>query len=342
MKRIIAVSLCVLLLIPMLFTASFAAVSENAGMSALRAQWSRGEGPKKDGYDIDYSFFSPVANGASADHQYPLLVIMPGFGESTHEGEELTANDFALWSSREYQEKFYNGASYIVIARAPEESALNWDSPLPIPALKAAIDDFCNKNPNVDTNRIYVMGWSLGATGATRLVANYDNFIAAALIFSPIYTMSDAEAEACRNKAVWLFGCKNDSIATYGLYTKASWNKLTDKTSDYSKIRLTTTETAPNTPGLFHHNTWNLALRDMTDNGGCTGVKTIDGTGSVIDKPSIIGWLSEQTLVIEEKADSCSHICHKGGISGMFYKILRFFWQLFGIQKTCSCGAEHY
>ncbi len=38
----------------------------------------------------------------------------------------------------------------------------------------------------------------------------------------------------------------------------------------------------------------------------------------------------------------CTHICHKGGISRFFYKIARFFWKLFKINKECSCGAMHY
>lgn len=341
-KRIIAVTLCILMLLPVFCSGVFAAVSESAGMDAIRAQWSRGEGPKENGYDIDYSFFSPIANGASDSISYPLLVILPGFGESTYEGEELIANDFPLWSSKEYQQKFYNGGAYIIIARAAEEAALFWNSALIIPALKAAIDDFCSKNSNVDTNRIYVMGWSYGATGAIRLTANYDNFISAALIFSPIYAMSNSETQACRNKAIWLFACKKDSIAIYDLYTKASWNSLLENSSDYSKLRLTTTSTAPNTPMLFHHNTWNLALRDMTDNGGCTGINTIDGNGNVISAPSIISWLSEQSLVIDDITVACSHICHKDGFVGFIYKIIRFFWQIFGIEKTCSCGAEHY
>ncbi len=41
-------------------------------------------------------------------------------------------------------------------------------------------------------------------------------------------------------------------------------------------------------------------------------------------------------------SSSCSHICHKGGISKVFYKIARFFWKLFKINKYCSCGAAHY
>ena len=39
---------------------------------------------------------------------------------------------------------------------------------------------------------------------------------------------------------------------------------------------------------------------------------------------------------------TCTHICHKGGISAFFYKIARFFWKLFKTNKYCSCGAAHY
>ncbi len=38
----------------------------------------------------------------------------------------------------------------------------------------------------------------------------------------------------------------------------------------------------------------------------------------------------------------CTHICHKTGISRFFYKIARFFWKLFKINKECSCGVAHY
>lgn len=44
----------------------------------------------------------------------------------------------------------------------------------------------------------------------------------------------------------------------------------------------------------------------------------------------------------EPESNSCSHICHKTGISAFFYKIARFFWKLFKINKYCSCGIAHY
>ncbi len=42
-----------------------------------------------------------------------------------------------------------------------------------------------------------------------------------------------------------------------------------------------------------------------------------------------------------EKACGC--ICHKeSGLMKFIYKILRFFWKLFGISQSCNCGATHY
>ena len=39
----------------------------------------------------------------------------------------------------------------------------------------------------------------------------------------------------------------------------------------------------------------------------------------------------------------CGCICHKEGVFMRFiYKIIRFFWKLLGIGKSCSCGAVHY
>ncbi len=40
---------------------------------------------------------------------------------------------------------------------------------------------------------------------------------------------------------------------------------------------------------------------------------------------------------------NCTHICHnKNSFVQFIYKIVRFFWKLFGINKYCSCGYQHY
>ncbi len=37
----------------------------------------------------------------------------------------------------------------------------------------------------------------------------------------------------------------------------------------------------------------------------------------------------------------CSCNCHKGGISGFFFKLINFFEKLFGKNKVCKCGVKH-
>lgn len=48
------------------------------------------------------------------------------------------------------------------------------------------------------------------------------------------------------------------------------------------------------------------------------------------------------TVCGESKIENCKCNCHKGGFSGFIYKILRFFWKLFKINRECACGALHY
>ena len=44
----------------------------------------------------------------------------------------------------------------------------------------------------------------------------------------------------------------------------------------------------------------------------------------------------------ESKTASCSCNCHKSGIMGIIWKILNFFYKIFGMNKTCACGVAHY
>lgn len=43
-----------------------------------------------------------------------------------------------------------------------------------------------------------------------------------------------------------------------------------------------------------------------------------------------------------DSSGSCSHICHKGGISGFFWKIINLFNKLFKINQFCTCGKAHW
>lgn len=44
----------------------------------------------------------------------------------------------------------------------------------------------------------------------------------------------------------------------------------------------------------------------------------------------------------EEPSKDCSCNCHKGGISGFFWKIINLFNKLFKSKQYCGCGAKHW
>ncbi|MBE6812815.1 MAG: leucine-rich repeat domain-containing protein [Ruminococcaceae bacterium] len=39
---------------------------------------------------------------------------------------------------------------------------------------------------------------------------------------------------------------------------------------------------------------------------------------------------------------NCDHLCHKDGFIGFIWKIVQFFWKLFGMNPVCECGVAHY
>lgn len=45
---------------------------------------------------------------------------------------------------------------------------------------------------------------------------------------------------------------------------------------------------------------------------------------------------------LRNPADDCTHICHKSGIMGFIWKVIRFFQKLFKMNPVCECGVAHY
>lgn len=74
--------------------------------------------------------------------------------------------------------------------------------------------------------------------------------------------------------------------------------------------------------------------------------------GEILVKQEVIPVSDHTDKNADGKCDSCGEnlinestcgcICHKGGFMSFIYKIMRFFWKLFGVSKTCACGQAHY
>ena len=62
-----------------------------------------------------------------------------------------------------------------------------------------------------------------------------------------------------------------------------------------------------------------------------------NGCGYEYEKPA-----PEQPDENENPSKDCSCNCHKGGIAGLFWKIINFFNKLFKNNQECKCGAKHW
>ncbi len=283
-KRIISLSVC--LLIALNCVVAVSAVSINSGLTALRGQWARSEGPSAGGMSLEYSYFVPASDGPC-----PLVVLLGGAGEGTPSGNELKANKFANWSSDEFQSRVPNGAGmYIQILKAPEP--VYFDT-CPLAPMFAAIQDFA-ANHNVDKSRIIVGGWCIGASGAARLATKHPDFFSGLILFSPRTIITDSEAKTIKNMKVWVLACDGDTYSPYLTYGYPSWQNIVQNTANKSNVRCTTSTTAPRAALLLNHETWRLAEYDFSPSvlGDFTNLKTVDGNNNTISSPAMISFMT--------------------------------------------------
>ncbi|MBQ4267731.1 MAG: fibronectin type III domain-containing protein [Clostridia bacterium] len=78
-----------------------------------------------------------------------------------------------------------------------------------------------------------------------------------------------------------------------------------------------------------------IAKKSHVDNNG--DYKCDYGCGYAFEKPAP----DTPTTPDEPENKPCSCNCHKGGISGFFFKLINFFEKLFGKNKVCACGVKH-
>ena len=320
--RILALCLTVLMLLPV-FSGVAEAVSLKDGADALRGQWSRDVGPEKSGYSLDYSYFEPQA---AANEKLPLFVFMPGAGEGTYEGKELIKNNFYKWSSEEMQSRVTNASgAYLLILRSPEP--IYFDT-CPVESIHAAIMDFA-KRYNVDTTRIYLFGWCLGENGALKTILAHPGDYAGIALFSGHRSISAAEAETLRDKAIWILGSTGDTYSIYGVYISPSWGNVRG-VGEIKKRRLTSCSSAPRAAAIFNHNMWNLAEDDYSASAMklYEGLSTVDGAGRTVSSPEFIGWFTQWSTAEEETPAAASPSVLQRIVS-FFRSVLSFFIRLF-------------
>ena len=308
MKKLIATFLCVLILLSYV-SISGIAVSETQGMDALKAQFKHGDSV------LDYVYYSPA--GKNDDEKYPLVVWLHGNSSGDYPGHQLDNCSIGLWSSEEYQSRFKDsGGAYLLLPRYSTSGIIDiaWEGTTS--NLKRTIDDFIKKHiDNIDINRIYIGGYSMGGKMTLRMAMDYPAFFAAAFPLSPVYDPSNSDLNNLMDMPIWLSWCKNDNYLSLSPTTvNSNWQYLMSISNCKADCRIATFDTIYNYDYTVKmadgskdvHNTWDAACHDMfmNDNRAQKGIMIKDGNGKtvVLTYPQgLIYWMSCQSNEVEEE-----------------------------------------
>ncbi len=300
MKKVLAILLALICLFA--FPASASAVSLDNGLDALKAEFLPGEGPVANGYSIDYRYFSPVKDNDRT--KYPIVVWLHGLGEGGSEGAQIKNNNIAYWASDEFQSRFDPaGGAFIIAARSREEMGITWENSM-IEPLRAAIDDFIEKNQaNVDLSRIYIGGFSMGGKMTFKMAIAYPEMFAAAFPICPAWAPGKEMTAHLKDMPIWLTSGKLDPLVNYYLAVTPTWKNVINTSNVAADCRFSSLSTVRNPDGsrtMSSHHSWFAVNYDMfsIENGDYPDLTTVNGNGEEVTLTypnGMISWLTSHT-----------------------------------------------
>ena len=174
---------------------------------------------------IGFYEFRPPGYNTDSSGCYPLIIFLHGVGERGNGTSELS---MVLNSS--FSQLIANGASmnfafhgkkngFIVLLPQMSKDYINWQN-----FYTDAMIGYAKQHLKVDTNRIFLCGWSLGGGGAWKYVTtSLDNAsrIAGIVVTGPAPDYEDLSYIAKAHVAVWAHHAQDDASVALHLTTDA-------------------------------------------------------------------------------------------------------------------------
>jgi len=171
------------------------------------------------GQFIGFLEFRPSDYGSQ---KHPLIIFLHGIGErgnGTTQVQNVAANGIPMLCSKGATMRFTaNGQTSSFVVLSPQLNSYygSWPSWYVEEMIK-----YAKANLQIDPNRIYVTGLSLGGGGVwTYAFTSYDNAAQAAAIAPVCATDDGNDANACASAGaaslpIWAFHCKDDGTVAY-------------------------------------------------------------------------------------------------------------------------------
>jgi predicted esterase len=271
---------------------------ENLYQTIQKFDSARGPVDGATGLSTEYVYFKPEkGEHPNASQKYPLVVWLHGEGRGRSTWSSLFYyNDIARFATDAFQAEFQAGGAYIMCPRANEEFGMTWNKEQ-TGAVFGAVDDFIARNPNIDTDRIYIGGYSMGGGMTWLMLKQRPDFFAAAFphcAYAP-YMPEVNELFAYAAMPLWVFHGYFDPVESVQSDLKikpllqAYAIKMGTDTRFTIYNRLLMPDGKTETPD--EHYCWIPALNNLRYNDGSMYA---DMYGNPV-KSTLISWLNEQT-----------------------------------------------
>jgi predicted peptidase len=169
---------------------------------------------------LNYRLFRPKT---VIDKKYPLLLILHPAGQNGNDNKRQLSSLVFEWSKNESQKRF---PCYILAPQCPEGREWVDKGPMKTPfrhynqdnypetdemkMIVEVINQLLCSSP-IDSGKIYVAGFSMGATGCWDILTRHPDLFAGAIISSGV---SDTlKAYKLANLPIWAFSGENDNLA---------------------------------------------------------------------------------------------------------------------------------
>lgn len=186
-------------------------------------------------YGLQYRDFKPEKNSK----KHPLIIWLHGAGEGGESNiTQILGNRGGVAFSEESSQKIFD-SPYILAPQTPTfwmKSFMVGDRELVgkkdyTPDLVKLIEDYIEKNPDIDRDRVYIGGCSMGGYQTFKTLVHSPNLFAAAFITCPAYEPSKQELDKIKNIPIWLVHASDDTTVSVN-NSRNSFNYLKNSGSD--------------------------------------------------------------------------------------------------------------
>jgi predicted peptidase len=150
---------------------------------------------------LNYLLHVPASYGAEPDKQWPLLVFLHG---SREVGRDINRVRRAI-----LPQMMEENPDFPFIVMSPQAASQQYGWYPSLQPIEAAIDELMQEY-NIDPERVYITGLSMGGYGAWALMMDApDRFAAVAPVVGG-YFFNPSQLCAIKDKPIWIFGAKRD------------------------------------------------------------------------------------------------------------------------------------